>query len=89
MAKRSTTKTRKKARKQSPEHVALGLAIQDFRAACGYSQEELALRSDTHRTYMGGVERGERNPTYSKLLSFAAALEIDVAELIRAARRYL
>jgi transcriptional regulator with XRE-family HTH domain len=38
-----------------------------------------------HRTYLGGIERGERNPSYTNLLRVADALEVDTSQLIRRA----
>jgi len=47
----------------------------------GMTQEELAERAQLHRTYIGGVERGERNVSYLNLLTIACALNARVAEL--------
>jgi transcriptional regulator with XRE-family HTH domain len=88
VAQRSGTKPAKKAEKLSPAHVALGLAVQDLRTARGWSQEELADRAETHRTYLGGIERGERNPSFSKLLAIAGALDTSVVDLVAASVRY-
>ncbi|TSA79543.1 helix-turn-helix transcriptional regulator [Deinococcus detaillensis] len=46
------------------------------------SQEELAEVCGLHRTYVGSVERGERNITLSSLESFAQALGVTVPELL-------
>lgn len=46
------------------------------------SQEELAERSGLHRTYVGSVERGERNVTLSTLEAFAAVLSVSIPELL-------
>ncbi len=40
---------------------AFGLHIRQAREALGWSQDELASRSGLHRTYVGAIERGERN----------------------------
>ena len=60
----------------------LGENIRRLRLAKGLSQEALAARSNSHRNYVGAVERGERNPTVTKVLAIAAALECDPAELL-------
>ena len=41
----------------------VGLNIKKERKRRGWSQEDLALESDLHRTYISGIERGARNPT--------------------------
>ena len=45
------------------------------------TQEELAHESDIDRSYIGGVERGERNLTFTMLCKIAQALRCDVASL--------
>lgn len=62
---------------------ALGRRIQRARKKRGWSQEEFAYLSEIDRSYMGGVERGERNVTFGKLCAIAAALECDVGKLTR------
>ena len=52
------------------------------------SQEELAHRSGMHRTYLGGIERGERNPSYTNLLRIAKALDMSGSVLLAAAERH-
>ncbi|MDX6697128.1 MAG: hypothetical protein QOE65_525 [Solirubrobacteraceae bacterium] len=70
---------------RSQAHAALGRAIRDFRGRRQISQEDLAHRAGMHRTYLGGIERGERNPSYTNLLKVAGALDIDAWQLIRRA----
>ena len=48
----------------------------------GFSQEELADVCGLHRTYVGSVERGERNVTLSTLEVFAGALGVSVIDLL-------
>ncbi len=48
----------------------------------GWSQEDLAEASGLHRTYVGGIERAERNCTLDVLASLAGALEVPLAELL-------
>lgn len=60
----------------------LGALVREKRQALGISQEELAFRSGLHRTYVGSVERGERNLSLENIFVFAKALECAPAELI-------
>ena len=55
--------------------------MRERRKALGWSQEELAHRADVDRSYVGGVERGERNITFLMLCQLSAALELSVSEL--------
>jgi transcriptional regulator with XRE-family HTH domain len=48
----------------------------------GLSQEELAGRAGIHRTYIGGIERGERNPTLTMIHRLARALNVPPARLL-------
>ena len=45
------------------------------------SQEELAFKCKVHRTYMGGIERGERNPSLKNIAAIGKALKISLSEL--------
>jgi transcriptional regulator with XRE-family HTH domain len=56
--------------------------IRAFRQKKGLSQESLAHLCGFHRTYIGSVERAERNVTLSSLEVFASAFEISVPELL-------
>lgn len=56
--------------------------IRKFRHIKGMSQEELAEMCNLHRTYIGSVERGERNVTLSTLEVIAKALGISVPKLL-------
>jgi len=60
----------------------VALNVKRLREALGISQEELADRSDVHRTYVSGVERGVRNPTISVLDKIARGLKAPLAELV-------
>lgn len=53
-----------------------------FRKAMALSQEQLADVSGLHRTYIGSVERGERNVTLSTLEALATALRVTVTQLL-------
>ena len=58
-----------------------GQRIKELRLAKGLSQEELAFRAGIHRTYLGGIERGERNPSLKNIVVIAQALDVDLSEL--------
>lgn len=53
-----------------------------LRISKGWSQEELAARCGLHRTYVGAVERAERNITVGTLYKLARALDCDVTDLL-------
>ncbi len=61
----------------------LGDRIRERRKALGWTQEELAAKADIDRSYIGGVERGERNLTFTMLCDICAALRCDVAALTK------
>jgi transcriptional regulator with XRE-family HTH domain len=60
----------------------LGQAIRDLRVERNISQERLGLDSGVHRNYIGGIERGERQPTITTIAILAQALGVRPAELI-------
>ena len=60
----------------------LGYNIRKARLKSGVSQEELAAKVGIHRTYIGSVERGERNIGIMNIVKIAAALNIAVSELV-------
>jgi transcriptional regulator with XRE-family HTH domain len=64
-------------------HRLLGERIRERRCALGYTQEALAAHAGIDRSYIGGVERGERNVTLGTLCRICDALECDVATLTR------
>ena len=74
---------------KSQEHVALGRAIHELRLDAGVSQEELARRACLHRTYIGGIERGERNVSFANLLRIADALGERPSKLLSRYERLL
>jgi transcriptional regulator with XRE-family HTH domain len=65
-----------------PELQAFGKQLQALRKDQGLSQEELAERCGLHRTYIGGIERGERNVALLNILRIAAALNIPPTRLL-------
>jgi transcriptional regulator with XRE-family HTH domain len=72
---------RRRAQPRSPEHAALGAALQRLREEAGLSQEALSDLSDVHLTHIGGLERGVRNPSYTTLLRLTKALKTHVGPL--------
>jgi transcriptional regulator with XRE-family HTH domain len=60
----------------------LGRNIRAARKKQGLSQEALALAADLDRSYIGGVERGERNIAVVNLKRIADALQLPVSELL-------
>jgi transcriptional regulator with XRE-family HTH domain len=63
----------------------LGRAVREARIELRISQEELGLRTGVHRNYIGGIERGERNPSVTTIVILADGLEVAPSELIREA----
>lgn len=61
----------------------LGVRIRAKRKTLGWTQEDLASAAEIDRSYVGGVERGERNLTFTVLCHLCQALQCDVAELTR------
>jgi transcriptional regulator with XRE-family HTH domain len=57
--------------------------VKSRRLRLGLSQEELADKCGYHRTYIGSIERGERNVTVSTIEAVAVALECDPDALLR------
>lgn len=66
----------------TPTTVELGLAIRDLRRRQDLSQEQLSERCGLHRSYVGGVERGERNPTWLTLSQIADGLDVRLSTVI-------
>lgn len=59
----------------------LGHRLRSLREERGWSQEEFAFRCDLHRTYVGSVERGERNVAALNLRRAAEALGVPLSSL--------
>ena len=74
---------------RSAEHAAFGQALRERRHAVGLSQEGLADVTGLDRTYVSGIERGERNPSLTNILKLAAAVQTSPAELFARAETLL
>ncbi len=58
-----------------------GQRVRELRLSKGLSQEELAFQAGMHRTYLGGIERGDRNPSLENIAAIAKALDVTLSEL--------
>ncbi|MCI0486379.1 MAG: helix-turn-helix domain-containing protein [Blastocatellia bacterium] len=59
-----------------------GDRIRELRKAAGLSQEKLAELAELHRTYVSGVERGERNPSLISIARIARALGVSLSDVM-------
>jgi transcriptional regulator with XRE-family HTH domain len=66
---------------------AVGLNLRAYREGKGLSQEAFADELGVHRTYMGGIERGERNLTLRSLERIAARIDLDPLALLEPPER--
>jgi transcriptional regulator with XRE-family HTH domain len=66
---------------RSPAHAAFGQAVREARGRRGVSQEALGHECGLDRTYISGIERGERNPSLTNILKIAKALDTTAADL--------
>ncbi len=62
--------------------ILLGKRVHDLRSAKNWSQEEFAHISGLHRTYIGQIERGEKNISFGNLSKIAGALGVTLSELL-------
>lgn len=66
---------------KTPQEI-LGSTVRELRAGLGISQEMLAEHCELHRTYIGGIERGERNVSLENIVRLAKALEVPPSKLL-------
>ena len=64
-------------------HKKLGIRIKELRKQLGMTQEDLAFQVGVDRSYMGFVERGEKNPTLSKLTKIAKSLKVSMSDFFQ------
>ena len=60
-----------------------GERVRELRKSQGYSQEAFAAECGLDRTYLGGIERGERNVALRNIAVIAKALSVSVAKLMK------
>ena len=68
--------------KENSNAQTVGFNLRKFRERVGISQEELADRCGLHRTYVGSVERGERNISLDNIVRLANALDVSAGQLL-------
>ncbi len=66
-----------------------GDRVRELRKLRGLSQEDFADKARVHRTYMGGIERGERNPSLKNIAAIADALDVTLSELFSFSREMM
>ncbi len=71
-----------KVRKQGGLQAVIAANVRRLREGKGLSQEALADVCGYHRTYIGGIERSERNITIATLEALAGALDVDAKALL-------
>ena len=69
-------------RKRTPIRVEFGKRIREKRYDANMTQEELAEKADLHPTYVGSVERGERNIALENIVALAKALKCHPGDLM-------
>ncbi len=63
--------------------IKFGEKVRETRKQKGLSQEQLSFDAELHRTYIGMIERAEKNVTLTNIEKIAKALEIEVSELFK------
>lgn len=63
--------------------IKFGQQIKKLRKERNWSQEKLADETGFHRTYIGMIERGERNPSLLNINVFAETFKISISELLK------
>ncbi|MDE6106541.1 MAG: helix-turn-helix domain-containing protein [Bacteroidales bacterium] len=68
---------------KEPILVLFGHNVQTYRKSLGLSQEKLAEIAGVHRTYIGMIERAEKNITLCNMEKIAKALKVQIQELLQ------
>lgn len=63
--------------------IKFGDKIRELRKERGLSQEQLSFKADLHRTYIGMIERAEKNITLINIEKIANALDVSVNDLLK------
>ena len=63
--------------------ITFGERVREIRREKGLSQEELSFKAGLHRTYIGMIERAEKNITLHKIEKMANALEVNINDLFK------
>jgi transcriptional regulator with XRE-family HTH domain len=69
--------------------LAFGKALRKLREQAGLTQESLAELAGVHRTYMGDVERGERNVAIVNMVRMSQALGLPLSRVVREMEKHL
>jgi transcriptional regulator with XRE-family HTH domain len=69
-------------KKKDPELVAFGARLKALRDDAGLTQEALAHAAGVHWTYVGQIERGERNLTYKSIRKLARGLGVSAGRIV-------
>lgn len=68
---------------------ALGDVVREKRSKLGYSQESFAADVGLHRTYIGQVERGEKNLTLKNLIKIASILKLSPSSILKDTEKHI
>lgn len=69
--------------KQAAFLKAFGKRLSEIRKQKGVTQEQLADKVEVHRTYIGFIEQGKRNPSIANIYKISKALKIEIVELFK------
>ena len=64
-----------------------GKKVRELRTERGYSQEGFAFACNLHRTYIGCIERGEKNITITNIKKIAKALKVEISQLFSSLKK--
>jgi XRE family transcriptional regulator, regulator of sulfur utilization len=73
-----------KRKARQPDAELFGAVVRELREARGWTQEELAERSNMNASYLGFVERGDNVPTLTIIIQIAEGLGVEPADLLKA-----